>query len=65
MSTLQRTKPVEIEATVQRARGVSLKTIRLTCACGVALTYCADAETFRKERNWLCYRCGGRHKLDI
>ena len=63
MTTLTRTKPAQVDAVITRARGGTLKTIRLVCACGVALTYCADIETFRMERRWTCYRCGARYPL--
>lgn len=63
-TTLTRTKPASVETSTIRARGGTLKTIRLVCACGVALTYCADIETFRSERKWTCYRCGEKYFLD-
>ena len=64
MTTLTRTKPAQVDAVITRARGGTLKTIRLVCACGVVLTYCADIETFRRERTWTCYRCGEKYFLD-
>ncbi len=64
MTTMTRTKPAQADAVITRSRGVQIKTIHMTCQCGVALTYCADVETFRRERAWKCYRCGEKYLLD-